>query len=949
MPNVLITDKGMDFVSSANDNGIYIDLRYFIPVYDDRIDSSVRNSPVLSSFSDIADKTITEPYGEKLWKRKHTLGDASTFLISAVDFNSSKLTNTYQKSSVVTNLYGGTPLSNQVSATSWSATGGESLWTWEAIAGGQGIEGDDSQPGTGADGFGTTVGYYPTYDGPDEDRLRGSFKFQIDSNWGNIKFNKIAMYAVAVDANGDDIPNSIGYFGEAYLSNVAVRSDIGVGYDLFEADVQIDLSGVSADWNDVFYSSSADYWSHSPGGLYYPGRIGVGVFEDGQKEISATMHIRRERKDGEIDDDIPQLRIDQDDNKYWTIEVVSDGHDIRSGEVDGGDMVINPGWEEYTGDALAIKPFIDSSISLGTFDNSFRELWLWNYGGLDDIITLNVENFSENYAAQFNGNQVLIGKSDGQMGDDKFSLRLNDLGVEITSGNDLYGAFKGGDIVRDNTDLLIYNTTSGDNEAENIYLFAGLNLDYTFSITDGQSGATHKNIMNGIDQYGLISAGDDDGLAPEAELHIAARGEIGLHGPIEIQSLVKNDDGDENNAIILSRDPQNLMFIGAGVKSDVSHKTIANRMGSGIFIPAMSDLVDDISVLYLVSNDIRVEAYTIMPLQDGRTLLGTPGYKFKNLYIEEINVENAFIEEASFFDLKVSSISARSLELDITAEDKISLRGPIEIQSLVKNDDGDENNAIIISRDPQNRMFIGAGVKSDVSYEDIVEKMGEGLPDPMDDLIEIPSDLFLVAGIVRFESLLITPIQDEVTNLGTSDKRFNNVFAHDVNSIDVHATEVDADLIQADAIQTDSIQTDAIETDSITFGQSNLTYYKTGSFEVEPFSDVFETTDTITYTILYTRIGDVVTWEIPIIEGESNSSLFALVAVGGIPSEIKPPVNSFVPVPINFNGDYLVGYIKFSTSFIYVNRTDASIDGYHWNTSGEKGLLNCCITYRAFL
>lgn len=635
MPNVLITNQGLDFVSSANDNGVYIDLRYFIPVYDDRIDSSVRNTSALSSFSDIADKTITEPYGEKIWRRKHTLGDASTFLISAVEFNSSKLTNTYQKSSVVTNLYNGTPLSDQVSATSWSATGGPSLWTWEALAGGQGIEGDDSQPGTGADGLGFTDGYYPTYDTSAENRLRGSFKFKIDESWGNIKFNKIAMYAVAVNADGDDI-TSIGYFGEAYLSAAAVRSDLGVGYDLFEIDVQIDLSGVSANWDNLFYSSSADYWSHSPGGLYYPGRIGVGIFEDGQKEISATMHVRRERTSGTINDDIPQLRIDQDYKRFWTIEVVSEAYDIRNSATSGGDMVIGiADWDSFTGDALAIRPSVDGSVSLGTNDFSFRELWLWNFAdgdeeSLDDVIPLNVQNLAENYAARFNATQVFIGKSDGRFGNDKFALRVDDLGVDIISGSDQYGAFRGGDIVKDSQNLLIYNTfyhdSGNDIGVENVYLFAGLDLSSTYYSVDGQSGATHKNILYQIEnaEPGLFS-GTNENLATGAEVHIAAKGKIGLHGPIEIQNLSEYaDTANLANAIVISRENELRMMIGAGILDTTSYNTLTDRMST---ISEMPDLFDASSRLFLVAGNIHVNG-NIVPLQGPSYDVGDVGRRF---------------------------------------------------------------------------------------------------------------------------------------------------------------------------------------------------------------------------------------------------------------------------------------------------------------------------------
>lgn len=642
MPNVLITNQGLDFVSSANDNGVYIDLRYFIPVYDDRIDPSVRDDTVLSSFSDIADKTLTEPFGEKIWRRKHTLSDSSTFLISAVDFNSSKLTNTYQNSSVVTNLYNGTPLSDQVSATSWSVSGGPSLYTWNAITGGLGVEGDDAQPGTGANGLGFTDGYYPSYDTSAEKRLRGSFKYKIDDSWGNIRFNKIAMYAVAVDANGTDI-SDIGFFGEAYLKNAAIRSDLGLGYDLFEVDVQIDLSGVSATWDNIFYSSSADYWSHSPGGLYFPGRIGVGSFEDNQKSISASMHVRRERTAGTINNDIPQLRIDHDNDKFWTIEVVSDQYDVRSGSEKGSDLTIGPSnWcsNGFCGDAVAIKPYPNASISLGRSGKSFRELWLYNYSQfgstqLDDVIPLNVQNLAENYAGKINDGQVYFGKSDGRDGSDKFALRIDDLGVDITSGSSQYGAFRGGDIVKNSQNLLIYNTYchnstfNTDDGIENIYMFAGLDLSSTYISVDGQTGPTHKNIVRRIETDTVLSpglfCGANNNLAPTAEIHLAAKGKIGLHGPIEIQNLSEYADTDAlANAILISRQTELRMMVGAGILNTTTYNNLTDRMNlpqqmTGLFSPS--------SRLFLIAGNIYVDG-NITPLQDEEHDIGTISRRF---------------------------------------------------------------------------------------------------------------------------------------------------------------------------------------------------------------------------------------------------------------------------------------------------------------------------------
>jgi hypothetical protein len=70
MSNVMITKQGLDFIKKAHDSGVYIDLKYFVPVYDDRIDPTVRNQNQLSAISAVASiDSIQDTIGEILWKR----------------------------------------------------------------------------------------------------------------------------------------------------------------------------------------------------------------------------------------------------------------------------------------------------------------------------------------------------------------------------------------------------------------------------------------------------------------------------------------------------------------------------------------------------------------------------------------------------------------------------------------------------------------------------------------------------------------------------------------------------------------------------------------------------------------------------------------------------------------------------------------------------------------
>jgi len=635
MPNVMITQRGLDFVMSANDKGPMIWLDLFVPVYDDRIDNNVRTSGyTLSSFADIVDVTRTTPYGEIIWNRTgYSVDYSSNYVISAVSANGGFLQNSYQKATTYTNLYNGNPLSDQVSASFWasSAVGDTGLYNWNAPGGAVGVTANNP-----VGNYWSAGDYYPVYEGPQNNELRGSIKCQIDKNRGNFKFNKIALYAK------QDQTSEICFFGEAYLEVPAVVSNLEVGFDQFEFDIQIDISGVSATWAEVFFSSSADYWSHSPGGLYFPNRIGVGQFDGSVPEISATMHLRYARDD--LDTGIPILRMDYDNNRFISIDVDGNRYDVTtlySGYLSGTDVIINvANWNRYCGNAISIHPNAKSTVALGTSTKPFRELYLENAELEDDngkntnsIIPLNVINSKSNYAASFNNGSIYLGIHPTYATDvNYFGIRLSANGVlindnlESLSNNGLLGNFKGGDLWREGQNLLVYNTwcsnrTAPNQGVENLYIFAGLDGDATYTSIYGQDGATHKNIVYEIEKSTTASplfCGKNTNLATTSELHLAAKGKIALHGPIEIQNLSEYaDTAALANAILISRANEKRMLIGAGIKDATTFDTLTDRMAStesDTETPIQfTDLFETNSRLFLIAEKIFVNS-DIVPL-----------------------------------------------------------------------------------------------------------------------------------------------------------------------------------------------------------------------------------------------------------------------------------------------------------------------------------------------
>ena len=662
----MMTQKGLDFVLSARDYGPLVYLKYFVPIYDDRFDSDVRTSGTLSAYSDIADINATQPYGEKLWNVTGTyeVVEAGNYIISANTYAPNSIQNSYQRTTVRTNLLDGQPLSNQIYAHSWSATPlDDNFYNWSTTGTGEAITANTDKLSPAPEDMYTINNYYPVYDKIETTNLRGSFKCILDENTGSIKFNKIALYAAQIQ--GSTIISHC-YFGEAYLgSSPAIRSSLGQGYDKFEFDIQIDISGVDATFDDIFFSSSADYWSRSPGGLYYPNRIGIGMFDDNVKEIKASLHLKRTRED--IAANIPLLKLNYDNDKYTDINIVSTSYDVTNTNpitsAGGGDIVLSfcsntiGQYPSYIGDAIAIRPYIGSTYTLGTSASQFRELHLKNpviiTKDTSSKIPLVINNQMKNYAVNINDGQVYLGNISGSLNTtsaDPFGIRLNNIGVNIvtttTATNaDPRGSFKGGDLWRDGHDLLIYNTSA--NGTESIYMFAGLKMTGTDAIT-AVGGATHKNILSEIEKTSHHLFCDSNlKLSNTAEIKIGAKGKLGLYGPIELGN--SNDDA-KNTAIIRTTidDDGNgdyRLFIGAGLLDTISMTAISNTVNNiiGGSSENFEDMLHNDSKLFLIANEINIDS-SIVPIQNNTDSLGTSAKMFTTSFVKHAYFGNTEVQ-----------------------------------------------------------------------------------------------------------------------------------------------------------------------------------------------------------------------------------------------------------------------------------------------------------------
>ncbi|MDD5650589.1 MAG: hypothetical protein PHF86_09270 [Candidatus Nanoarchaeia archaeon] len=657
MANVMLTRAGLQYVLSAHDNGVYVDVRYFIPVYDDRIDSTLRYTGGLSSMAQIADETATEPYGEKIWNISgYSLSDTDDYVISAVTFSDNRLIGSYQNHQVYTNLYDSVPLSTQISGTAFAVSAGSpaGYYDWTVTGGGV-VTGNNDRPTSANDDYFVVTDYYPVYDSAAEERLRGVFKAEINKRMGKFKFNKIAMYAVQVDSNGVVLGSC--FFGEAYLDTPVVKTELATdGFDNFIFDIQIDLSGTSATWNDVFFSSSADYWSHSPGGLYYSGRIGVGNFAGDVREISATAHLRKARDtSGTVDNNIPTLRLDYDDTRFVSMDVVSGGYFVSG--TNGGDLVIQVSdWSTYCGETIAIRPKVARTIALGTTTYPYERVAL---------------NDNRLHAIDVNNGQVKIGKLNGYSESDYYgipSIYLSDLAVEITAtsdgstGSDINGAYIGGDLFRKYQNLFIFTTfycnTGNEYYDRDIAIVAGLDASGTYSAVGTPSAKiNHMSLTRQL----LNSQNFSSNVASAAEIHLAAKGGIKLHGVLELENIRNSYVTDSvtytpNNAMIISK--QNNLLLVAGLNSLVDYDTLNTYFATRS--EYMSSWLTSTSQLLLMGKTISTIG-NIKPWITNTDDIGSLSLKYKGLYVENARVTALTVNTIGVTQLGASEITATNL------------------------------------------------------------------------------------------------------------------------------------------------------------------------------------------------------------------------------------------------------------------------------------------------
>lgn len=301
----MITEQGVNKINEANAFGEYIEIAYYVPAYDYRIDPNlgVTDSSIsANNIFTVTNSADTVPQGEVIWNTteldSYELTTNDDYLAytgnetTATSGTGIGVTNFAHNAGVAINKFKTSAIGEYFTADT-VVTPGNAGAAWFFSTAGYNI----TTPPTSSDGYGPSdisnpdssslfrgVTYQPVFTSAGDDS-RANFKVTVRCPVGLFKFNKIGLYAVKRSADGTLVDNPF-LFGQVIISqpqllysNESSSNSFALGE--LTLDFQIETQTVSADFENVFFSTSGDYWvrtsNESDGnyGLLYDGSVYV--------------------------------------------------------------------------------------------------------------------------------------------------------------------------------------------------------------------------------------------------------------------------------------------------------------------------------------------------------------------------------------------------------------------------------------------------------------------------------------------------------------------------------------------------------------------------------------------------------------------------------------------------------------------------------------------------
>lgn len=273
-----ITSAGLQAVTSAGQIGPYFAIKYFVPFYDPRIDASISkgngtNTSALNiSAMNLTSATAATLFGEKIYASSaanYSLSNSNFFyqqsgMNTLVD-GATGVLNAKQEVASNVNMLNGVPLSQCVSATSFSPSGTTGNFNLVNV---KNITAATYNP-LSAQPYPTSAFYrVQSYSpkGLGTTSASGSFKCRIPFGDGSFKFNGLALFVGKVDQYGYDTVNTNPVlFAVVLMDKPQEKSKLVGGMNSYEIDVDLgfDWSSIGKGGNTPVYVETG-YWTKVP-------------------------------------------------------------------------------------------------------------------------------------------------------------------------------------------------------------------------------------------------------------------------------------------------------------------------------------------------------------------------------------------------------------------------------------------------------------------------------------------------------------------------------------------------------------------------------------------------------------------------------------------------------------------------------------------------------------
>lgn len=668
----MITSGGLNSVTEASVHGTLVDVRYFVPVYDYRIDPYVQRLVGGYSATDIS--TVTNSYdltatGEHIWhvdSESYSLSNDSNAYYIISGGNTSLDTgptpdiirNPVVRQTQPINLYNNTPLFPHISASSIVTTPSANANSFWEVYNGHNMVGSNTRPAGDKTDYWKTVDYAAVKSS--SGRQRGSFQCRMTDKVGKFKFNKISLYAVKLDRNYSEYGDPF-LFAQAILSEPEIKAsyDDG-GMDEVIIDVQIELTTTSADWTGAIYGTSADYWQRiaSDGSLHNSLGTYIGKFAPQDNNTDKAKTVITTYKDlatyGDSQDleerYKPQLALQYVASANGNGALVGHWVDMKVDENGNFNLQLSAENHYYTSKLL--EDYLETNIPkntmfipeqserfyLGAHYNRWKVLYLGNDGRSDMCAgdyCGSRSHTNQDYSTQprydllaidIHGGGIKLGQSPDTTGLNThvYGLRMRDRSIKLDGSYYRNTHMLGADIKKEGDDVLVLGTSRVNSNAttsgSHVFLLAGAD-EYYFKTEFGTNVSwTKDSIYYTVHTSGFC--GGDGYFSDTAKLYLWAKGGLEILGGLHLFSTEDTNYG--SHYFIRSHrgtsTKKSVLSIVAGTRNDLTDSTYATASDNNWSTP----YIEGTSVLELIAGNYIGFRGTFQPVvnaTDGNIIL----------------------------------------------------------------------------------------------------------------------------------------------------------------------------------------------------------------------------------------------------------------------------------------------------------------------------------------